>query len=349
MKMIDKISEQDLTKYNTCAKICGLVIKEIFSKILSSEMLSVTSLCEYGDTRIKEECDKIYKRETVKGSAFATSISLNDCVGYYIYEGGNEKDTSEYNTIKLGDVVKVELGVNISGCIANLGETMVYTNDKSQENVNKKYLDLLNELQTDVQKLLIPGNTNDDVKIIIESKCTQIGCFPVENTTSYQHLDGQLQTLESKYMITNYQKYYDDDNNLAVLQNICFEFEQGDVYTVSLVLVPNDIEQNDETTHNYIEKHDPHIYRFNDQYYGLRLKMSRDFFSKAKSEHNTNAFNSLPYKNNSRHRVGIKECYENGILENYPVLYTKDKYPVFHKKFTDIVGDNKCVTLKYNV
>ena len=347
--MIDKISEQDLTKYNTCAKICGLVIKEIFSKILSSEMLSVTSLCEYGDTRIKEECDKIYKRETVKGSAFATSISLNDCVGYYIYEGGNESGTSEYNTIKLGDVVKVELGVNISGCIANLGETIVYTNDKSEENVNKKYLDLLNELQTDVQKLLIPGNTNDDVKIIIESKCTQIGCFPVENTTSYQHLDGQLQTFESKYMITNYQKYYDDDNNLDTLQNICFEFEQGDVYTVSLVLVPNDIEQNDETTHNYIEKHDPHIYRFNDQYYGLRLKMSRDFFSKAKSEHNTNAFNSLPYKNNSRHRVGIKECYENGILENYPVLYTKDKYPVFHKKFTVIVGDNKCVTLKYNV
>ena len=84
MKMIDKISEQDLTKYNTCAKICGLVIKEIFSKIRSSEILNVTSLCEYGDTRIKEECDKIYKRETVKGSAFATNISLNDCVGFYI-------------------------------------------------------------------------------------------------------------------------------------------------------------------------------------------------------------------------------------------------------------------------
>lgn len=344
MKMTT-ISQQDLTKYNTCAKICGVIIKEIFSKIRSSEMLNVTSLCEYGDTRIKEECDKIYKRETVKGSAFATNISLNDCVGFYIYE----KDMNEYNTIKLGDVVKVELGVNIGGCIANLGETIIYTNDESEENINKKYLDLLNELQTDVQKLLIPGNINDDVKIIIESKCTQVGCFPVENTTSYQHLDGQLQTFESKYMITNYQKYYDDDDGLAVLQNICFEFEEGDVYTIALVIVPNDIEQNDETVHNYIEKHDPHIYRFNDQYYGLRLKMSRDFFSKAKPKHNTNAFNSLPYKSNTRDRVGIKECYENGILEHYPVLYTKDKYPIFHKKFTVIVGNNKCVTLKYNV
>jgi methionyl aminopeptidase len=345
MKMIDKISEQDLTKYNTCAKICGLVIKEIFSKIRSSEMLSVTSLCEYGDTRIKEECDKIYKRETVKGVAFATNISLNDCVGYYIYE----RDMDEYNTIKTGDVVKVELGVNIGGCIANLGETIIYTDNKNETtNENKKYLDLLNQLQTDVQKLLIPGNLNDDVKIIIESKCTQVGCFPVENTTSYQHLDGQLQTFESKYMITNYQKYYDDDG-LAVLQNTCFEFEQGDVYTISLVIVPNDIQQNDETIHNYIEKHDPHIYRFNDQYYGLRLKMSRDFFSNAKSQHNTNAFNSLSYKQNYKYRVGIKECYENGILESYPILYTKDKYPVFHKKFTIIVGNNKCITLKYNV
>lgn len=342
--MIGNISEQDLTKYNTSAKICGIVIKEIFAKIRSGEMLNVRDLCDYGDNRIQEECNRIYKRETIKGIAFATSISLNDCVGYYIYENGID----EYNTIKPGDIVKVELGVNISGCIANLGETMIYTNDESEENVNKKYLDLLNELQTDVQKLLIPGNINDDVKIIIESKCTQRGCFPVENTTSYQHLDGQLQTFESKYMITNYQKYYDDDDDL-VLQNICFEFEKGDVYTINLVVVPNDTEKDDETVHNYIEKHDPHIYRFNDQYYGLRLKMSREFFSKAKPKHNTNAFNLLPYKTNFKYKVGIKECYENGILESYPILYTKDKYPVFHKKFTVIVGDNKCVTLKYNL
>jgi methionine aminopeptidase len=342
--MIGNISEQDLTKYNTSAKICGIVIKEIFAKIRSGEMLNVRELCDYGDNRIQEECNSIYKRETIKGVAFSTSISLNDCVGYYIYEDG----IHEYNTIKPGDIVKVELGVNISGCIANLGETMIYTNDESEENVNKKYLDLLNELQTDVQKLLIPGNINDDVKIIIESKCTQRGCFPVENTTSYQHLDGQLQTFESKYMITNYQKYYDDDDDL-VLQNVCFEFEKGDVYTINLVVVPNDIEKDDETVHNYIEKHDPHIYRFNDQYYGLRLKMSREFFSKAKPKHNTNAFNLLPYKTNFKYKVGIKECYENGILESYPILYTKDKYPVFHKKFTVIVGDNKCVTLKYNL
>lgn len=348
--MIDNISEQDLTKYNTSAKICGIVIKEIFSKIRLGQMLNVRDLCQYGDDRIQEECNNIYKRETVKGVAFATNISLNDCVGYYIYENGID----EYNTIKPGDIVKVELGVNIGGCIANLGETIIYNvsdnqNNDNKNNDNQKYIELLDELQGDIQKLLIPGNINDDVKIIIESKCTQRGCFPVENTTSFQHLDGQLQTSESKYMVTNYQKYYDDDNDLVVLQNVCFEFEKGDVYTINLVIVPNDIEKDDETVHNYIEKHDPHIYRFNDQYYGLRLKMSREFFSKAKPKHNTNAFNSLPYKDNAKYKVGIKECYQNGILEDYPILYTKDKYPVFHKKFTVIVGDNKCLILKYNV
>ena len=82
--------------------------------------------------RIVEECNKIYKKETVKGIAFPTSISLNDCVGNYLYETSQEFEN--YNTIKKGDVVKIELGVNLSGCIANLGETVIY--DDSTDTVS---------------------------------------------------------------------------------------------------------------------------------------------------------------------------------------------------------------------
>jgi methionine aminopeptidase len=344
--LTDKISEQDLTKYNASAKICGIVMKEIFSKIKSAEILDTLELNKYGDARIREECEKIYKRELVKGVAFPTSISLNDCVGNYIYENGRD----EYNKIKQGDIIKIELGVNIGGCIAVLGETLIYE-DASQDDEKVanyiKYMNLLEELKGNVIKLLIAGNINDDIKIMIESKCTEGGCFPVENTISYQHLDAQVQTFESKYIITNYQKYYDDDDNLAVQENVCFEFEEGDVYTINLCIIPNDYEQMDETTHTYMEPHDPHIYRFNDQYHAFRLKMTRDFVNAAKNVHGTNAFNCLSYKQDSRYRVGIKQCLESGILDYYPVLYSKDKYPVLHKKFTVVVGDKKCFTLKY--
>ena len=97
------ISEEDLTKYNSSAKICGIVFREIVLKISNNEMLETNLLNEYGDRRILEECSKIYKRED-KNIAFPTSISLNDCVGNYIYGEGRD----DYNIIKNGDVVKIE-------------------------------------------------------------------------------------------------------------------------------------------------------------------------------------------------------------------------------------------------
>jgi methionine aminopeptidase len=345
------ISEEDLTKYNSSAKICGIVFREIVFKISNNEMLETNLLNEYGDRRILEECSKIYKRED-KNIAFPTSISLNDCVGNYIYQ----ENSNDYNMIKNGDVVKIELGVNIGGCIAVLGETIIYNSQGNQHNNSQenssdkdynKYLDLLNELSLSIPKMIIPGGLNDDVKIMIESKCTETGCFPVENSISYQHIDGQLVTDDSKYIITNYQKYYDDDDNLAVPENICFEFEPGEVYTINLTVIPNDYEKDDETQHEYYEPHESHIYRFNDNYYSLKLKMSREFCSESKNKHNTNAFNCLPYKKNARWRVGIKECLDNNILDEYPIIYNKDKLPVFHKKFTLVVSDNKCFELKY--
>ncbi len=121
----DKISEQDLTKYNTCSKICRVIITELYNKIYEEEILDVYQLIKYSDTRIIEECNKIYKKEKNKGIAFPTSISLNNCTGNYIYE----RDLGDYNTIKEGDIIKIELGVTISGCIAVLGETFVKLNN----------------------------------------------------------------------------------------------------------------------------------------------------------------------------------------------------------------------------
>ena len=123
------ISEEDLTKYNSSAKICGIVFREIVFKISNNEMLETNLLNEYSDRRILEECSKIYKRED-KNIAFPTSISLNDCVGNYIYGEGRD----DYNIIKNGVVVKIELGVNIGGCIAVLGETIIYNSQGNQDN-----------------------------------------------------------------------------------------------------------------------------------------------------------------------------------------------------------------------
>ena len=330
----------DKQRYISGSKICKVVLNEIIQKIQKSQILVLKELYLYGNKRLQEELllegQVILKDEKNHSIAFPTSISLNNCVGNYLYS-----DDEKINT---GDVVKIQLGVNLGGCIVNIGETIIYNENDNEEKVgpkpskeHQKYLNLLKKLQTAVKEKMISGNTNDDVKILIESTCTEYGCFPVENTISYQHLDGQEFTDESKYIITNYKKYYDNDDYLIVPPNMCFEFERGEIYTVKLVVIPNNFDNLDETEHKYIQNDQTHIYRFNDTFYDLKLKMSREFVSRSKKEHGTNAFNAIEYSENGKSRVAIKQCCESGILEKYPITCSKDKYNVYHKIFTVII------------
>jgi methionine aminopeptidase len=329
-----------LTQYNESARICGLVFNDILHEIKNGNT-NVKDLCSFGNRRITQECDLVYKKEKCKGIAFPVSISLNNCVGNYIYEESKmDKSYEKYNNIQATDVIKIELGVNIGGCIAVLGETV--TSQDNQE--YSKYINLLGDLQKCVVGLIKAGETNDEVRLHVESICTENDCFPVENSVGYQQLEGQLQTPDSKYIVLNHQKYYDDEDNLAVEENLCFEFEEGEVYTVNLTIIPNG---KDGIETHYKELHDPHICRFNLYRYSLKLKSSREFYSKVKNEHGNNAFSVVEYKQDVKNRMGIKECTENGLLEEYPVLYSKGQLPVFHKKFTLIVMKEKCLMLKY--
>lgn len=357
--LTDKISEKDITKYIDSSNVCRIIMEELFSKIYEEDNLDVYELAKYSDNRIVEECNKIYKKEKNKGIAFPTSISLNDCAGNYRYEKGNDK----YNIIKEGDVIKIELGVTISGCIVILGETIIklnkndningkYDNDEELKS-NIKYITLLNELKDDIVDMIKVDESNDEIRIHIESKCIENNCFPLENTISYQHLNNQLKTDESKYIILNRKiDSFDMDDKNAIVKttsevrgntiptsirdNICFMFEEGEVYTIHLI-----ISKVEDENIKYNQTHESHIYRFNEYFYNLKLKMSREFCSIVKKEHFTNAFDCLQYKEIPKYRVGIREASENNILENYPILYNKNGNPVFHKKFTIVIGKDR--------
>lgn len=323
-------------KYNTSAKICGIVYKELLQKIRDGER-DVKTLCDVGTLIITTECNKVFKSEKNKGPAFPVSISLNNCVGNYYYEIG-----SEYNTIQDDSIIKIELGTNIGGCIAVLGETYKLNCQ------DDKYTSFLNKLQKVVLGIMKVGETNDEVRVNVESLCTEENCFPVENCFSYQHLDGHPKTDMSKYIIFNHRKYYDGDDNLIVEPNVCFEFENNEVYTVNLTIVPDKEDDVCNDKHVCKGKHDPHIYRFNHCHYSLRLKSSREFFTDAKKMHGNNAFYIGQYSK-PRERMGIKECYTNGILDDYQILYENSGVPVYHKKFTVFIQGDKCVLLKYGL
>ena len=77
--------------FNTAGLICGKIFNELKEKIIHNEILNIKELSLYGNNRINEECSLIYKKSTNKGIAFPVSISLNNCLGNFIYEKENER------------------------------------------------------------------------------------------------------------------------------------------------------------------------------------------------------------------------------------------------------------------
>jgi methionine aminopeptidase len=313
------MNESKNKNYTLASSICKQIFTKLKDLILTKTELSLKTLSLLGNQLILEQGGKV---------AFPISISLNNCVGNYLYDSINSE------TIQENDLVKIHLGVSVNKCIVQLCETF-FANGS-----NHKHIDFLNKIQKKVLKMIKHGETNDETRIMIESMCTNENVFPVENCISYEQIDSNLKQDDSKYLILNHTKYYDSNDYLISEENICYEFEINEVYTIDLSIVENS--EDDKTL--YINL-DPQIYRFNEFNQSLKLKSSREFLNKIKSLYSTFAFDINPYKDNVKNRIGIKECIEKGLLEPFPIKLTKNKENVFSKKFTIIVGENSSTLL----
>jgi methionine aminopeptidase len=270
MEQENILTPEEITKYHTAAVICKKVYNELKELIKRGER-DIRVLSNLGNSKIDLELNKIYKKEN-KYIGLPVSISLNNCVGNYVYDC--EKD--EYNTIKEDDIIKIELGVNIGGCISILGETFTINNVNWVEKANN----FLIKLQKKILKLVENGYTGDDLRMYIESECTKVDMFPVENTVSYQSERDFLKTSDGKYFILNNVKHYDQDENLISLEFVNYEFETNDIYNINLSVIPINPENDNKIVIKNYEK--SHLYTLNDYTYQLKMKSSRAFYNTIK-------------------------------------------------------------------
>lgn len=319
-----------LSKYNTAARICGSAYQMLKDTILNNDFTNVKELYDIGMEYITKECNLCYKNVLRKGVAYPISITLNNQIDHYL----------DNKSIKHGDVVKIKLGVDIDGCIAMYSNTFI----NNKENPEDDYINFLNKLKDEIVKEMYPGNTNDEVRIFIESKCTDYKCFPITNCKSYEHLDNQIYNENAKYIILNYKKLYDKDEYL-IQDNVCFEFEENEVYTIQLSVVPDNL---NETETKICVSDDSSLYRFNDCYIGLKLKASHALYSSVTKKYNLNVFNIHEYVKDTKLKLGVKECLNTGILEKLPACYIKDPLQkVYSLSFTVCIRNKDALMLKY--
>lgn len=335
----------ELSYYNLAASICSKIYDEIKGKILiefkenNVKSMDINPLLEYGNKRILEETSLVFKKsKKTKSIACPISITTNNTVLYYTYDYVNE---NQLNYIKETDVVKINLGVVINDCVANLCETFTIIENKKINKIIKS----LDKIVDKIEEMIEPGEINDEIRILIESKCTEKGIFPIENCISFQH---EPTYDEPKYLILNYKKRYDLNDNLIGYQNLCFEYEKDEVYTIQLSVVP--VDENRDEPVIYKKLDNSHLYRFNDIHYSLKLKSSREFFNECKTKHKNYLFDIQEYNKIIKNKFGINECIKNGILKEYPITVVTQNgvpLPVITKIFTLIVTEDGCKVLKY--
>lgn len=242
------------------------------------------------------------------------SISLNNCVGNYL--------TTNNDVIQKDDIIKIDFTIKTPLEIYAIAKTFS-TNDHTP-------LQLLEKLKKKCLEIAKPGETNDTVRILLETEISNAGYIPVENCISYEiNSDPEY---EPKYITLNYQKYYDADDNLVGELNECFELLEGEVYTMVISIV----NESDVEAGKIIKKINPRMYSANNHFYALKLNSSKKFLNTIKRNHANNKFDIENYTKDTKNKFGFKELCKYGLLTEYPILYTNSK--VFTRKFTFVVG-----------
>lgn len=323
----------DLDKFNAGVKICDNVLSAIIQNIENDKIFSILGIASKGDSLILESLQSVYKNST-KSIGFPVSISINNCV-----ENSRKNATlMDYDNC----IVKIKLGTNIDGCISLLSRTFKFTKETGTLTQTDEIRDIEEKCKKICEKNMFNGNTNDEVRKLIEIELLQRGYQTIENCISYQTFENHLSTSESKYMILNYTKYYDENDELIEPTNNCFEFLNGEVYHVNIYFVSNENDDYCLTTC----KDNSDMYRLNEYYYSLKTKSGRTFYNLIQNNHGTNPFVYENYTNQPINKIGFKECYDNGILTELPILHTKDNINVYGFIFSIVISNKRGIILK---
>jgi curved DNA binding protein len=284
---------------------------------------SVLEICTFGDNFINEQLTKVYKAKNIeKGVAFPTCISVNNCVGHFSPLVG---DTT---VLAAGDLVKIDLGVQIDGFISMTANTVVVGGAVDQVTGRKADLLLAAHYAGElVHRLVKPGKKNTDVTEMIAKVGAEFKVNPVEGVLSHQ-----------------IKRYIVDGNKVIInketLENKVeeFEFEENEVYCVDILYSTGEGKSKEAEAKTTVYK------RAVDVEYNLKLKASREAFNEINKKFPTFPF-TMRALDEKKGRLGISEMLKHDLLHTYPVLFEKNGEFVSQVKFTVLVTPSQSLRL----
>lgn len=316
-----------VTKYKMASEITNRVLKEVMMKCVPNT--SSVEVCAFGDQRILEETEKVFKKEKnmKKGSAFPTCISCNNCICHF----SPLRSDKDY-LIKDGDLVKIDLGCHIDGFIAVAAHTFVVGATKENKVTGRKadvILAAYNAAEAALRHLK-PGSNNYQITETIDKVADSYKCKPVEGMLSYQLekdiIDGK------KHIIQNPSEQQKKEGCEKC------EFNVHEVYALDVLVSTGEGKPKEHDTRTT-------VYKKKDLIYQLKMKTSREFFSVAEKRFGMMPFTLRSFDQEGKARMGVIECTKHDLMEPYPVYYEKEGDFVAEFKFTVLVMPNNTMKI----
>jgi len=307
-----------VTKYKMAGEITNKVLKEVVTACLASA--SVRDLCMLGDRRLTEETSKAFKKDKkiTKGIAFPTCLSVNQAICHF-----SPLVSEADQTLEEGDMVKIDMGAHIDGYIAVVAHTVVVgggvTTGAKADALMAAHL-----CSEAALRLVKPGNETYEITDTVTKIAEAFDCKPVEGMLSHQleqnRIDGE------KTIIQN-------PSEAQKKEHEKFDFSVHEVYAIDVLISTGEglgREKDAKIT----------IYKKTDDSYMLKMKTSREFYSKVGKQFGTMPFNIRNMEDERKARMGVVECVSKRLIEPFQVLFEKEGTYVAQYKFTVLLMPN---------
>uniref|UniRef100_A0A1A9W4T8 Peptidase_M24 domain-containing protein n=1 Tax=Glossina brevipalpis TaxID=37001 RepID=A0A1A9W4T8_9MUSC len=319
----EKTIAEDLvvTKYKLAGEIVNRTLKAVIDLCVAGG--SVRDICTKGDALITEETSKVYKKEKdlKKGIAFPTCLSINNCVCHFS-PAKNDPD----NTLKDGDVVKIDMGAHIDGFIAVAAHTVIVGASTDQKVTGRK-ADVTLAAFWAVQaalRLLKSGNSNYTITDAVQQISESYKCKPIEGMLSHElkqfKIDGE------KTIIQN-------PNEAQRKEHEKCTFETHEVYAIDVIVSTGEGVGREKDTK-------VSIYKKTDENYMLKLKAARALLAEVKTKYGNMPFNIRNFEEETKARMGVVECVSHKVIEPFQVLHEKPSEYVAQFKHTVLLMPN---------
>ena len=229
----------------------------------------------------------------------------------YIYT----RSPTQQVPLKVGDVVKMDLGCHLDGYIAVAAHTVVIAEDAApapSETLSLTAVAAYHAMLVAAHSIQA-GKTNVDVTKAVERVATHYGVKPISSVRMHQMkrfvLDGVKEVALKE---PTGQDIEEGEEKLPECK-----FEQFEVYAVDVAMSSGDGKARPGELRTTVFK------RNVETNYKLKMKASRALLSEVDKKFPTLPFTLRHFEDEKSAKMGITECVAHGLLTPYPSLHEK--------------------------